>query len=168
MKFYDLVNEIYDRNVNKTYPASSSSPRKDFAPISTRDGYHHPYQSGGSVDMESPSIETPISYPWPLQDASEHMSSAAINIIHVIQKISDCGNIPALNINQKKDLTKVSKYLQKLVIAIKKAAFKIDEVSDLAQKPTPEIKMNASQNNNPTYLKNTEVKVKLPNSIDKK
>jgi hypothetical protein len=168
MKFYDLVNEIYDRNVNKTYPASSASPRKDFAPISTRDGYHHPYQSGATTDMESPAVEQPISYPWPLQTASEDMATAAFNIINVMQKISDCGNVPVLNINQKQELNKIHKYLEKIVIATKKAAFKIDEISDLALKASPEIKMNSSQNNNPNYFKNTEVVIKLPNKIDKK
>jgi hypothetical protein len=162
MNFDKLVNEIYNTNVNKQFTAYNSPPRKDFAPVSTKDGYHFPYQQGGDKEMEGDQLEVPISYPWQLQTASEDLSNGFISILNGVKKLADSKKNPALNINQKNDINKVLKFSKKILSGIKKIAFKIDEYSDLSTAPTPEVKMNASLNNNPDNLKRTEVKIKLP------
>lgn len=162
MKFSKLVQEIYDTNINKTYPASSSAPRKDFAPVSSRDGYHYPYQNTGASEMQNPLPDNPINYPWELQTVSDDLSKSFVSLVVACQKIISSKNNPALNLKQKQDLNKVFNYSKKVLNAIKTIAFKIDDISNLGLEKTPEIKMNASQNNNPSHLKRTEVSIKLP------
>lgn len=162
MNFNKLVNEIYDTNVNKSYPASSSAPRKDFAPVSSRDGYHYPYQNNGAQDIEQPQSNNPISYPYPLQTVSDDLAQSFVFLLNATRKIVEAQNNKALNVNQKNDLHKLKKFSLKLLDGIKKVAYKVDEVSDLGVEKTPEIKMNASQNNNPNSLKQQEVSIKLP------
>jgi hypothetical protein len=163
MKFNSLVEEIYDTNTNKNYPASSSAPRKDFAPVSTKDGYHYPYQNTGASEMENPLPDTPITHPWELQTVSDDLSNSFISLIAASQKIISSKNNPALDLKQKQELNKILKYSRKILNAIKNVAFKIDDIANIAVEKTPEIKMNASQNNNPSHLKRTEVAIKLPN-----
>lgn len=162
MKFNSIVQEIYDTNINKTYPASSSAPRKDFAPISTKDGYHYPYQNTGASEMENPLPDNPITYPWELQTVSDDLSNSFVSLVAASQKIIASKNNPALDIKQKQQLIKALKFSRKILNAIKTVAFKIDDIANIAVERTPEIKMNASQNNNPSHLKRTEVAIKLP------
>lgn len=162
MKFQKLVNEIYDTNINKSYPASNSAPRKDFAPASSKDGYHNPYQDLGSQHMEQPQPDSPISYPFPLQTISDSLATSFVSLVDAISKMDMAKHNLSLNINQKNGIEKISKFSKKILSAIKNVAFKIDEFSDLSVEKTPEIKMNSSENKNPTHLKNQEVVIKLP------
>ena len=162
MNFNKLVTEIYDTNVNKSYPASSSAPRKDFAPVSSRDGYHHPYQNPGAQNIEQEHPDNPISYPYPLQTVSDDLAQSFVFLLNGTTKIIEAQKNKSLNINQKNDLNKLKKYCLKILDGIKKVAFKVDEISDLGVEKTPEIKINASQSNNPNSLKQQEVSIKLP------
>jgi hypothetical protein len=46
--------------------------------------------------------------------------------------------------------------------AIKSIALEIENNIDISMQPTPEVKINSSQNNNPDSFNKTEVKIKLP------
>ena len=162
MKFNSLVQEIYDTNTNKNYPASSSAPRKDFAPVSSSNGYNYPYQNTGASEMENPLPDNPITYPWELQTVTDDLSNSFISLVAASQKIISSRDNPALNVKQKQDLNKVVKFSRKILNAIKNVAFKVDDIANIAMEKTPEIKINASQNNNPSHLKRTEVAIKLP------
>jgi len=114
MKFNSLVQEIYDTNTNKNYPASSSAPRKDFAPVSTSNGYNYPYQNTGASEMENPLPDNPITYPWELQTVTDDLSNSFVSIVAASQKIISSRDNPALNVKQKQDLNKVVKYSRKI------------------------------------------------------
>jgi hypothetical protein len=162
MKFSSLVQEIYNTNTGKRYPASSSAPRKDFAPVSTKGGYDYPYQNTGASEMENPIPDTPISYPWELQTASEDLSDGFMRVLEATKKINQSYHNPTLSTNQKQDLKILLKISKNILGAIKKVAFKVDDISNLALPTPPEIKMNSSQNTNPSNLNSSEVVIKLP------
>jgi len=107
MNFNKLVNEIYDTNVNKSYPASSSAPRKDFAPVSSRDGYHYPYQNQGAQNIEQEHPNNPISYPYPLQTVSDDLSQSFVFLLNGTTKIVEAQKNKSLDVNQKNDLNKL-------------------------------------------------------------
>lgn len=164
MKFNKLVNEIYDTNINKQYGATNSAPRKDFAPASSKDGYHNDYQNLGASELETPQPDNPPSYPWEIQTINDDLANGFVSIVSSAEKIRNAyKNNHALNINQKNDFKKLFKLSKNILTAIKKVAFKIDEIGNFNLEKTPEIKINASQDNNPSHLKRTEVKIKLPN-----
>lgn len=164
MSFNKLVSEIYDTNINKQYGATNSAPRKDFAPASSKDGYHNDYQNLGASELESPQPENPPSYPWELQTINDDLSNGFVSILTSAEKIRNAyKNNNALNLNQKNEFKKAFKYSKKILNAIKKLAFKIDEVSDLNLEKTPEVKINSSEDNNPSLFKRQQVKIKLPN-----
>lgn len=162
MKFSSLVQEIYSTNTGKLYPASSSAPRKDFAPVSTKDGYNYPYQNTGASELDNPMPDTPISYPWPLQTVSEDLSDGFMKVLEATKKINQSYQNPSLNSNQKQDLKTLLKVSKKILEAIKNVAFKVDDISNLAMPTPPEVKMNSSQNNNPSNLNRSEIVIKLP------
>lgn len=163
MNFEKLVSEIYDTNINKQYGATSSAPRKDFAPASTKDGYNYSYQNLGASELESPQPNNPPSVPWELQTINDELSNGFVSIVSAIQKLQDSyKNNKTLNINQKNEFKKISDFSRKILNAIKRVAFKIDEISELGVEKTPEIKMNASEDNNPDLFKRTQVKIRLP------
>lgn len=164
MNFNKLVNEIYDTNINKTYPATSSAPRKDFAPVSSRDGYHHPYQSNPlSPNDDANSPKLPQSYPWELQNITDDLSNSFIFTATVADKINKTRSNPALNPEQKRKLKNIFNFSKKVLNAIKNIAIEVEKNLDLSQKPTPQIKLNSSNNTNPDSFKRTEVKIKIPN-----
>jgi hypothetical protein len=163
MKFNKLVNEIYDTNINKQYGATNSAPRKDFAPASSKDGYHNDYQNLGASELENPQPDNPPSYPWEIQTINDDLANGFVSIVSSAEKIRNAyKNNHTLNINQKNDFKKLFKLSKNILKAIKKVAFKIDEIANLNLEKMPEIKMNASEDNNPSHLKRTEVKIKLP------
>lgn len=162
MKFSSLVQELYNTNTGKLYSASSSAPRKDFAPISTKDGYDYPYQNNGASEMENPSPETPISYPWELQTVSDDLSEGFIRVLEATKKINSSYQNPSLSTNQKQDLKTLLEISKKILGAIKKVAFKVDDISNLALPTPPQVKMNSSENKNPSNLNRSEVVIKLP------
>jgi hypothetical protein len=164
MKFNKLVNEIYDTNINKQYGATNSAPRKDFAPASSKDGYINDYQNLGASELENPQPDNPASYPWEIQTINDDLANGFVSIVSSAEKIKNAyKNNNVLNINQKNDFKNLYKLSKNILNAIKKVAFKIDEIANLNLEKTPEIKMNAAQDNNPTHLKRTEVKIKIPN-----
>jgi hypothetical protein len=164
MKFNKLVSEIYDTNINKQYGATNSAPRKDFAPASSKDGYHNDYQNLGASELETPQPENPPSFPWELQTINDDLANGFVSILSSTEKIRNAyKNNQALDINQKNEFRHIFKFSRKILNAIKKVALKIDEISDLSVEKKPEIKINAALDNNPTLFKRQQVKIKIPN-----
>jgi hypothetical protein len=162
MKFSGLVQEIYSTNNGKLYPATNSAPRKDFAPISTKDGYDYPYQNTGASEMENPSPDTPISYPWELQTVSEDLSNGFMSVLAATKKINSAQSNPALAVNQKSDLKKLLTLSNEILNAIKNVAFKIDDIVNLSLPKPPEVKINSMEDKNASNSNKGEVVIKLP------
>ena len=110
MNIDEIVEEIYDGG-GGSYPAYSSPPRKDFAPISKTNGYSYPYQQGGQVgNLSEPPPEAPISYPWPLQTAVEDLADGFVLLMTATKKMVQCVNHnPTLTDHQKKGLIELYK-----------------------------------------------------------
>ena len=163
MSFNKLVQEIYDTNINKTYTATSSAPRKDFAPVSSKDGYHYPYQQNPLSPNDSANQPERLqSYPWELQNITDDLSNSFIYTAVVADKINKARKNPSINTEQKRKLKNIFNFSKKVLNAIKSIALEIENNIDISMQPTPEVKINSSQNNNPDSFNKTEVKIKLP------
>jgi hypothetical protein len=141
MKLKDLIEEVYDQGP-KSYPAYSSSPRKDFVPYSTKDGYNFPYQKNTPpiFPPEPPQPANPVALPWPLQTINDDLSDAYIYLLGAAKKISDVvANNPTINSEQKTQFTELYKDLKISLDHIKKVGLKVSDVANMASPVTVQV-----------------------------
>lgn len=141
MKLKELIEEVYDQGP-KSYPAYSASPRKDFVPYSTKDGYNFPYQKNAPpiFPPEPPQPENPVALPWPLQTINDDLSDAYIYLLGAAKKISDVvANNPTINSEQKVEFTKLYKDLKIALDHIKKVGLKVSDVGNMASQVSVQV-----------------------------
>lgn len=141
MKLKDLIEEVYDQGP-KSYPAYSSSPRKDFVPYSTKDGYNFPYQKNAPpiFPPEPPQPANPVALPWPLQTINDDLSDAYIYLLGAAKKISDVvANNPTINSEQKMQFTELYKDLKIALDHIKKVGLKVSDVGNMASQVSVQV-----------------------------
>jgi len=133
MNFKKVLEEIYDTGI-KQYPAYSTPARKDFAPLSTRDGYNYPYQQNQPTqNLTTPPPDAPISYPWPLQTVTDDLSDSFVYLMAAANKISQTvKNNPAIDKDQKIKLLELFKLSKKALEIIKNVGISIGEISNMA------------------------------------
>ena len=134
MNFSKILEEIYDTGM-KQYPAYSAAPRKDFAPVSTKDGYNYPYQNNNqpTQNLTTPPPDAPISYPWPLQTVTDDLSDSFVYLMAAANKISQTvKNNPAITQEQKIKLLELFKTSKKALELIKSIGLSIGEICNMA------------------------------------
>jgi hypothetical protein len=133
MNLEKIIEEVYDRGPQQ-YGAYSSAPRKDFVPLSTKDGYNYPNQQNQPLNnLTTPPPQAPISYPWPLQTIVDDLSDSFICLLNAANKMSDCvkGN-PTLSDEQKKEIFEFYRSSKKALDIIKKIGLDIGNVANIA------------------------------------
>ena len=165
MNLEELIEEVYDRGP-QTYGSYETAARKDFAPLSTKDGYNYPYQQNQPLNnLTTPPPPAPISYPWPLQTIVDDLSDSFICLLNAASKISDCAkNNPAITTDQKKKLFEFYKASKQALDIIKNIGLDIGNISNIAgeqpsQNPVPQ--PPAPKNETSPQLGGI-VKIKLP------
>jgi hypothetical protein len=89
MDFSKIIEEIYDGG-GGNYPAYNSPPRKDFAPISMRNGYDYPYQRGGAQEIDETPPDAPLSLPYPLNTVQTDLADAFVFTMTSAEKMVSC------------------------------------------------------------------------------
>lgn len=165
MNLEELIEEVYERGP-QTYGAYSAAPRKDFAPISTKDGYNYPYQRNQPLDnLTTPPPAAPISYPWPLQTIVDDLSDSFVCLLNATSKMSECvKNNPALTDEQKKNIFELFKSSKSALEIIKNVGLEIGKISNMAdqqpsQNPVPQPEVNPTE---PSFDTGNLIKIKLP------
>lgn len=143
MNLEKIIEEVYDQGPQQ-YGAYNSPPRKDFAPLSTKDGYNYPNQQNQPLNnLTTPPPEAPISYPWPLQTIVDDLSDSFICLLNASSKISDCAkNNPTMDNDQKNKLLQFYKESKQALEIIKKIGLEIGDFVNIAgeqpsQNPIP-------------------------------
>lgn len=165
MNLEDLIEEVYERGP-QMYGAYSAAPRKDFAPVSTKDGYNYPYQRNQPFDnLTTPPPAAPISYPWPLQTIVDDLSDSFLCLLNATTKMSECvKNNPALTDEQKKNIFELFKSSKSALEIIKNVGLEIGNISNMAdqqpsQNPVPQPEVKPTE---PSFDTGNLIKIKLP------
>jgi hypothetical protein len=110
MDLNKIIEEIYDSG-GGNYPAYSSPPRKDFAPISMKNGYDYPYQQNTTAgELGEPPPDAPIAFPWPLQTITDDLSDGFVFVMTATNKIRQCvAHNPSISKEQKLELIELYK-----------------------------------------------------------
>lgn len=144
MNIEELIEEVYEKGPQQ-YGGYSSGARKDFAPISSKDGYNYPYQRNHPFNnLTTPPPPASISYPWPLQTIVDDLADGFICLINATNKIAECAkNNPALSDIQRKKLLDFYRNSKKALDLIKNVGLEIGGLVNLAgeqpsQNPVPQ------------------------------
>jgi hypothetical protein len=136
------------------YTARSQAPRKDFAPMSSKDGYSYPYQSGADGDFPPPNYQVryPDSMPWPLQTINTDLADGFVYVIAAANKISQClrSNSISLTNEQRSHLTDMFKKLKIAINSIKDVGLTITDLTNMATVPPPQIPLKPNQQRSKT------------------
>ena len=110
MDFNKIVEEIYDGG-GGNYGAYSQPARKDFAPMSMKNGYDYPYQNGGTTgELSEPPPDGPVSWPWPLQTLPSDIGDSFVYLMTGMSKMSQCiKQNPSLHKDAKTELIELFK-----------------------------------------------------------
>lgn len=143
MDLGNIINEVYD-SANKSYPAYSTPPRKDFVPQSAKNTPGYPYQQGAPQDdLTNPPPQSVPSLPWPLQTAVDDFSDSFVFLATGMNKISTCiRHNPSLSEKQRHDLIVLYKKCKKALHYIKEVGYVFATVANIAgpqpsQNPVP-------------------------------
>lgn len=165
MNLEKIIEEIYDKGPAQ-YPAYSAAPRKDFAPISSKDGYNYPNQRMFASDnYTSPSPDASVVFPWPLQTITDDLSDSFVYLTAGMSKIAQCiKNNPTINVEQKTKLIELFKHSKKALELIKNVGLKIGEISNIAeQQPSQNpVKVLPVTPPNPTSDQKNLIQINLP------
>lgn len=139
MDLNKIVEEIYNGG-GGNYPAYSSPPRKDFAPMSgsKTGGYDFPYQSGGSAgNLTEPAPDGPVSWPWPLQTVTTDFADSFVLLMTGINKMSQCiKQNPTLQKTAKQDLIELFKKSKQALNIIKEVGLSLEKLNLAGPQPT--------------------------------
>lgn len=162
-----IIEEVYDSG-GGYYPASSESPRKDFAPASNRSGYDNPYQSGGNYGAPvEPPPDAPASMPWPLQTITVDLADSFVYLMTAVSKMVQCSKQnPTLSKEAKHNLIEMYKKSKQALALIKDVGLSINKLNLADQQPsqnpvpnTPDQRVNSNSIPNVT---GKVVAIKLP------
>ena len=144
MNLEKIIEEVYDKGPQQ-YGGFNSAPRKDFAPISTKDGYNYPYQQNPPLNnLTTPPPEGPVSYPWPLQTIVDDLTDSFVCLLNAASKIADCAkHNPSMDNEQKQKLFEFYKSSKQALEIIKNIGVDIGKVVDMSegqpsQNPVPQ------------------------------
>ncbi len=118
MKLNEVIEEMLGAPGGKQYTAYNEPPRKDFVPYSNKAGYNYPYQQNTSATPAPANAIPPHipSIPWPLEGVTEDLSDSYIYLLTAGNKINQAlKNNPSLSPDQRKDLKKIFKTLQRRI-----------------------------------------------------
>ena len=165
MNLEKIIEEVYDSGPAQ-YPAYSAAPRKDFAPLPTKDGYNYKNQRDFPPDnLTTPPPDGPVVFPWPLQTIVDDLSDSFVYLMTSTSKIIQClKNNPTLTPEQKGDLIKLYGKSKKALNLIKEVGLEIGRMTNLAgQQPSQNpVRMPARNvSNQDPDLRNT-IQIKLP------
>jgi hypothetical protein len=129
-----IIEEVYDRGPAQ-YPAYNAPPRKDFAPIPTKDGYNYQNQRNFPTDnLTTPPPDASVAFPWPLQTIVDDLSDSFVYLMTGMSKIAQCiKNNPTLTPEQKSDLIQLYGKSKKAISLIKDVGLKIGEITNMAE-----------------------------------
>ena len=120
-----------------TYPASNAPARKDFVPLSSKNGYEFPYQKNDAVwpPVERP-LDGQVALPWPLQLVPIDLADSYVYLVAALKKIQTAAQQnPALTVNQKealRDIFRLGKQAKKM---IKQMGLVFEPVLSMATQP---------------------------------
>jgi hypothetical protein len=163
MNLNEIIEEIYDGG-GGNYPAYSQPPRKDFAPMSMRNGYDYPYQKDGKYDLTEPPPDAPVAMPWPLQTITDDLSDAFVFLMTASGKLSQCiKNNPTLTKEQKDKLLDFYKVSRKALDMIQDIGTNIHKFNIAGPQPSQN-PIPASKQNLPETLpdKGNTIVIKIP------
>jgi len=126
---------------NRQYGGASESPRKDYQPYSSSNGYSFPYQAGSPPVMPptAPSPEGIPSMPWPLETVSVDLADAFVYLISAFNKLNRCiEENPSLNTKQRSVIKILLKLLKGSLLRIEKVGNNIVRVANLASDLPPQ------------------------------
>jgi hypothetical protein len=166
MNLNDIIEEIYDSRGGQ-YPAYSTPPRKDFAPLSNKGGYANPYQQNAVYDvLTEPSPEAPLSMPWPLQTVSTDIADSFVYLMSGMSKIVQClKQNPTLDKNAKKELVEIYKNSKQALMLLKDIGSSLHKMNLAGPQPAQNpIGKVADQVIDPKSLPNPSptIAIKLP------
>ncbi len=165
MNLEKLIEEVYERGPQQ-YGAYQSAPRKDFAPLPTKDGYNYSYQQNHpSNNLTSPPPPASISYPWPLQTILDDLSDSYVCLLNASSKITDCvKNNPAITKEQKQRLFEFYKSSRQALEIVKNIGLEIGDIVNMAgQQPSQNpIPPQPAPKNETLPQAGNVLKIKLP------
>ena len=166
MNLNQVIEEIYNSG-GKSFPAYSEPPRKDFAPTSSRGGYHSPYQQNAIYDtITEPQPDAPLSMPWPLQTVDTDIADSFVYLMAGMSKIVQClKQNPSLDKNAKKELVEIYKKSKQALSLLKDVGMDISKLNIAnPQPPQNPIPRTSDQVIDPKSLPNPSatIAIKLP------
>ena len=119
---------------NRQYGGTNESPRKDYQPYSTSQGYSYPYQAGGATSIPSPEAEGVPSTPWPLNTIETDLSDSFVYLMSAFNKMKTClEENPSLKKSQKANLRKLIKFAIGALKRIEFIGMNIIKVSNIGK-----------------------------------
>jgi hypothetical protein len=166
MDLNKLVEEIYDGG-GGNYGAYSQPPRKDFAPMSMKNGYDYPYQNGGTAgDLTEPAPDSPVSWPWPLQTLPNDIGDSFVFLMTGMSKMSQClKQNPSLHKDAKHELIELFKKSKQALKLLKEVGLSLEKLNIAGKQPSQNpIPNTPDQRINPHSIPsiNTTIAIKLP------
>ena len=142
MNLDKVLNESLDGMWNnRQYGGTSESPRKDYQPMNSKDGYSFPYQAGSPpiFPPTSPTPENIPSIPWPLNTVTDDLADAFVYLVSAVKKMHRCvEENPAPSKQQKEEIKKMMNSLRQSLLNVEKVGAHIIEVSNLAGQLPPQ------------------------------
>jgi hypothetical protein len=134
MNLEGLIEEVYDQGPQR-YGGFNSAPRKDFAPLPSKDGYNYPYQQNPPLsNLTTPPPEGPVAYPWPLQTIVDDLSDSFVCLLNAASKIADCAkNNPSIDNKQQNELFEFYKSSKQALEIIKNIGTGIGNVVNMSE-----------------------------------
>lgn len=165
MNLEEIIEEVYDQGPQQ-YGGFNAAPRKDFAPLSTKDGYNYPYQKNPPLNnLTTPPPEGAVAYPWPLQTIVDDLTDSFVCLLNAASKIADCAkNNPTIDNEQQNKLFEFYKDSKKALEIIKNIGTGIGNVVDMSEgqpSQNPIVQQNVQKNETLPQVGNV-VKIKIP------
>jgi hypothetical protein len=166
MNLNQIIEEVYSSG-SGNFPAYSSPPRKDFAPMSGRGGFHNAYQQNAVYDvLTEPQPESPLSMPWPLQTVGTDIADSFVYLMAGMSKIVQClKENPSLDKESKKELVEIYKKSKQALSLLKDVGVDITKLNMSDKQPpqnpiprTPDQRIDPKSLPNPSPM----IAIKLP------
>lgn len=134
-----------------TYPASNSPPRKDFVPLSSKNGYEFPYQKNDAVWPPSDRpLDGQVALPWPLQLVPIDLADSYVYLLAALKKIQSAAQ-------QNKALTLAQKDALRDIFRMGKQAKKMIKQMGMVFEPVMNMAVPSKKIDHPEYTSHQQV-----------
>lgn len=137
---------------NANYGGFSDPPRKDFAPVSSAQGYDFPYQKNAPPIFPpvSPSSDNPNHPAWPLENVTKDLADSFTYLVAAGNKMENCLRLnKAIKGEQREHLDKLLNFAGKVLGAIEILNMEVVKTTDLLKTLPP---TNPHQERNPNQV----------------